>query len=95
MIFFTLYIPPPPPKTKKKKKKLFAQVSNQFYFFFFSTTIHLFSLFFKTKQANKYKLTQKLYIVCRVLIGGAPFTVDVSKLKPNRPNTMNLVGKQA
>ena len=51
--------------------------------------------FFKTKQANKYKLTQKLYIVCRVLIGGAPFTVDVSKLKPNRPNTMNLVGKQA
>ena len=27
--------------------------------------------------------------------GGAPFTVDVSKPKPNRPNTMNLVEKRA
>ena len=26
--------------------------------------------------------------------GGVPFTVDVSKLKPNRPNTMNLVEKR-
>ena len=36
-----------------------------------------------------------LYIYCRVPIWGAPFTVDMSKLKPNRPNTMNLVEKQA
>ena len=27
--------------------------------------------------------------------GGAPFTVDVCKLKSNKPNTMNLVEKQA
>ena len=26
---------------------------------------------------------------------GAPFTIDVSKHKPNRPNTMNLVEKWA
>ena len=32
---------------------------------------------------------------CRVPIWGAPFTVDVSKLKPNRPNTMNLVENRA
>ena len=32
---------------------------------------------------------------CRVPIWGAPFIVDVSKLKPNRPNTMNLVEKRA
>ena len=31
----------------------------------------------------------------RVPIWGAPFTVDVSKPKPNRPNTMNLVKKRA
>ena len=33
-------------------------------------------------------------INCRVLIGGVSFTVDVSKPKPNRPNTMNLVEKR-
>ena len=32
---------------------------------------------------------------CRVPIWGAPFTVDVSKPKSNRPNTMNLVEKRA
>ena len=32
---------------------------------------------------------------CRVLIWGVSFTVDVSKPNPNRPNTMNLVEKQA
>ena len=32
---------------------------------------------------------------CRVPIWGVPFTVDVSKPKPNRPNTMNLVEKRA
>ena len=32
---------------------------------------------------------------CRVPIWGALFTVDVSKPKPNRPNTMNLVEKRA
>ena len=32
---------------------------------------------------------------CRVPIWEAPFTVDVSKPKPNRPNTMNLVEKRA
>ena len=32
---------------------------------------------------------------CKVPIWGAPFTVDVSKSKPNRPNTMNLVEKRA
>ena len=32
---------------------------------------------------------------CRVPIWGAPFTVDVSKPKPNRPNKMNLVEKRA
>ena len=31
----------------------------------------------------------------RVPIWGAPFTVDVSKPKPNRLNTMNLVEKRA
>ena len=31
----------------------------------------------------------------RVPIWGAPFTVDVSKPKPNRSNTMNLVEKRA
>ena len=31
---------------------------------------------------------------CRVLIRRS-FTVDVSELKPNRPNTMNLVKKWA
>ena len=36
-----------------------------------------------------------LYIYCRVPIWGAHFTVDMSKLKPNRLNTMNLVEKQA
>ena len=36
-----------------------------------------------------------IYIyICRVSIWGAPFTVDVSKPKPNRPNTMNLVEKR-
>ena len=29
------------------------------------------------------------------MVWGAPFTVDVSKPKPNRPNTMNLVEKRA
>ena len=37
----------------------------------------------------------KLVERCRVPIWGAPFTVDVSKPKPNRPNTMNLVEKRA
>ena len=32
---------------------------------------------------------------CRVPIWRTPFTVDVSKPKPNRPNTMNLVEKRA
>ena len=32
---------------------------------------------------------------CRVPIWGVSFTVDVSKPKPNRPNTMNLVEKRA
>ena len=32
---------------------------------------------------------------CRVPIQGVPFTVDVSKPKPNKPNTMNLVEKRA
>ena len=32
---------------------------------------------------------------CRVPIWGAPFTVDVSKPKPNSPNTMNLVENRA
>ena len=32
---------------------------------------------------------------CRVPIWEAPFTVDVSKPKSNRPNTMNLVEKRA
>ena len=32
---------------------------------------------------------------CRVPIWGALFTVDVSKPKPNRPNTINLVEKRA
>ena len=32
---------------------------------------------------------------CRVPIWGVSFTVDVSELKPNRPNTMNLVEKRA
>ena len=32
---------------------------------------------------------------CRVPVWGAPFTIDVSKPKPNRPNTMNLVEKRA
>ena len=41
------------------------------------------------------KLYYIIYIYCRVPIWGAPFTVDMSKLKPNRPNTMNLVEKQA
>ena len=37
-----------------------------------------------------------IYIyICRVSIWGAPFTVDVSKPEPNRPNTMNLVEKRA
>ena len=71
MIFFTLSIPPTPQNQKKKKKNSLLKFPvKSTFFFFFSTTIHLFSLFFKTKQANKYKLTQKLYIVCRVLIGG-------------------------
>ena len=42
--------------------------------------------------------THYLYIyiyICRVPIWGAPFTVEVSKPKPNRPNTMNLVEKRA
>ena len=34
-------------------------------------------------------------IYCRVPIWGALFTIDVSKPKPNRPNTMNLVEKWA
>ena len=33
---------------------------------------------------------------CRVLVlGGGVFTVDVSKPRPNRPNTTNLVEKRA
>ena len=34
-------------------------------------------------------------IYCRVSIWGAPFTLDVSKPKSNKPNTMNLVDKRA
>ena len=45
-----------------------------------------------------YCLIKHFNNICRVPIlgeGGAPFTVDVSKPKPNRPNTMNLVEKRA
>ena len=34
-------------------------------------------------------------IYCRVSIWGAPFTLDVSKPKSNKSNTMNLVDKRA
>ena len=36
-----------------------------------------------------------MHDICRVLIWEAPFTVDVSKPKSNRPNTINLVEKRA
>ena len=34
-----------------------------------------------------------MHDICKVSIWKAPFTVDVSKSKPNRSNTMNLVEK--
>ena len=55
---------------------------------------HLYFLYISinTKERLPFSFDNKY---CRVPIWGAPFTVDVSKPKPNKPNTMNLVEKQA
>ena len=45
-----------------------------------------------------YKIRNRILIIFKIVgsrFWGAPLTVNVSKLKPNKPNTMNLVKKQA
>ena len=66
----------------------FSDFSSKFFWGFF---LIFFFNFLLESRTNIY-----IYIyICRVLIWGVSFTVDVSEPKPNRPNTMNLVEKGA
>ena len=88
--------PLPHVKTTHSHREIFMV----FFFFFLNSLKNskIFVIQILYSYHNQYSsiLTYiDFHVFCRVPIWGVSFTVDVSKPKPNRPNTMNLVEKRA